>query len=98
MSHRSLNTQNSSIGGDQSSLVYSSVNVYQLQAGTLEKIVECLTNDEGDLDTMHMHILFATYRTYTDISTLVKTIVARYRKILPASLDLTEGARKETLK
>ena len=45
-----------------------------------------------------MHVLFATYRTFTDTSTLVDLIVARYRAVLPASLDLTEDERQNTLK
>jgi len=60
--------------------------------------VECLTNKHGELDTVHMHILFATYRTYTNTHTLIDTILARYRAIAPASLDVTEDVRQKTLK
>lgn len=45
-----------------------------------------------------MHILFATYRTYTDSGTLINTILARYRAVVPASLEMTEGVRQKTLK
>lgn len=78
--------------------MYSTVKIYQLKAGTLEKIVEFLTDRHGDLDTIHMHILFATYRTYTNTRTLIETILARYRTVVPASLDMTEDVRQETLK
>jgi hypothetical protein len=45
-----------------------------------------------------MHILFATYRTYTNIRLLIDTILARYQAVVPASLDMTEDVREKTLK
>jgi hypothetical protein len=45
-----------------------------------------------------MHILFATYRTYTNTRVLIDTIIARYRAVIPASLDMTEDVRQKTLK
>ncbi|CAF3953770.1 unnamed protein product [Adineta steineri] len=83
---------------DQGTLLYSTIKVYQLKAGTLEKIVECLTNDQGELDTTHMYILFSTYRTFTNTRTLIDTLIQRYRTVLPASLDMTEDIRQKTLK
>ncbi|CAF4442444.1 unnamed protein product, partial [Adineta steineri] len=82
---------------DQGTLLYSTIKVYQLKAGTLEKIVECLTNDQGELDTTHMYILFSTYRTFTNTRTLIDTLIQRYRTVLPASLDMTEDIRQKTL-
>ncbi|UJR21204.1 hypothetical protein I4U23_024301 [Adineta vaga] len=79
-------------------LLYSTVKIYQLKAGTLEKIVECLTNKHGDLDTIHMHTVFATYRTYTNTRVLIETILARYQAVVPASLDMIEDVRQKTLK
>ncbi len=79
-------------------LLYSTIKVYQLKAGTLEKIVEHLTNDDGELDTTHMHILFSTYRTFTNTRVLIDTLITRYRTVLPASLDMTEDVRQKTLK
>jgi hypothetical protein len=69
-----------------------------LKAGTLEKIIEYITDDQGELDTCHMHILFSTYRTFTNVRLLIETLVARYRIVLPASLDMTEDVRQNTLK
>ena len=69
-----------------------------MKAGTLEKIVEYLTNDDGELDTTHMYILFSTYRTFTNTRTLIDTLFTRYRAVLPASLDMTEDVRQKTLK
>ncbi|CAF1240781.1 unnamed protein product [Adineta ricciae] len=89
--------QNNSRNTNRGELLYSTVTIYQLKAGTLDKIVECLTNKHGDLETVYMHILFATYRTYTNTRTLIETILARYRTVVPASLDMTEDVRQETL-
>ncbi|UJR28280.1 hypothetical protein I4U23_009528 [Adineta vaga] len=83
---------------DQGTLLYSTIKIYQLKAGTLEKIIEYLANGDGELDTTHMHILFSTYRTFTNTRTLIDTIIARYQSVLPASLDMTEEVRRKTLK
>jgi hypothetical protein len=83
---------------DHGTLLYSTIKVYQLKAGTLDKIVEYLTNDDGELDTTHMHILFSTYRTFTNTRTLIDTLINRYKTVLPASLDMTEDIRQKTLK
>jgi len=93
--HKLVDNQNDNNRGE---LIYSAVKIYQLKAGTIDKIVECLTNKHGELDTVHMHILFATYRTYTNTQTLIDTILARYRAVAPASLDMTEDVRQQTLK
>ncbi|CAF2104643.1 unnamed protein product [Rotaria magnacalcarata] len=90
--------QNELNKNDQSTLLYSTIKIYQLKAGTLEKIVECLTNKYGDLDRTHMLILFATYRTYTNTRILTDTILSRYQAVFPASLDMTEDVRQNTLK
>jgi hypothetical protein len=45
-----------------------------------------------------MHILFSTYRTYTDTQTLIETLINRYQIVLPASLDMTEDVRQKTIK
>jgi hypothetical protein len=60
--------------------------------------VECLTNKHGELDMTHMHVLFATYRTFTNTRILIDTILARYRTIFPASLDMTEDVRQTHLR
>ncbi|CAF1014687.1 unnamed protein product [Didymodactylos carnosus] len=80
------------------SLLYHTVKVVQLKAGTLAKIVEYLTNDRGELDSTHMHTLFATYRSFTDPLTLCEEIIQRYESIVPATLDMTEGIRQKNLK
>lgn len=45
-----------------------------------------------------MHILFATYRTYINTRILIDTILARYRAVSPASLDMIEDVRQKNLK
>lgn len=59
--------------------------------------MEGLTNKHGELDSTHMQILFATYRTYTNTQTLIETILSHYQTIFPASLDMTENVRQTIL-
>lgn len=63
----------------------------------MEKIIECLTDKHGELDSTHMQILFATYRTYTNTQTLIESILTRYQLVFPASLEMTEDIRRITL-
>lgn len=78
--------------------IESTVKIAQLQAGTFEKIVECLTTEQGDLDILHMHILFATYRRFSNTKSLIETIVDRYRQVTPASLEMSENVRQKTIR
>jgi len=95
---KNSNTSDPSTNPESGTLLYSTIKVYQLKAGTLEKIVEYLTNENGDLDTTHMNILFSTYRTFTSPKILVDALISRYRTVLPASLDMTEDVRQKTIK
>jgi hypothetical protein len=45
-----------------------------------------------------MHILFSTYRTFTNTRVLIDTLITRYKDVLPASLDMTEDIRQKSLK
>ena len=61
--------------------------------------LEHLTSEEtGELDSNLVQTFLATYRTFTDTSTVIKTLRQRYEKILPASLEMTEDVRLEHLK
>ncbi|CAF0923918.1 unnamed protein product [Adineta ricciae] len=97
-SHNESKTSGDTHTTDQGTLLYSTIKIYQLKAGTLEKLIEYLTHDDGELDTTHMHILFSTYRTFTNTRELIDTIITRYQTVLPASLDMTEDVRRKTLK
>ena len=84
-------------GGESTSkpgLVYTTVKVKQLKYATLAKFVECLTKEEtGALDLYLTKVFLTTYRSFTDTKTALSTIRARYEKILPASLEMTEDVR-----
>jgi hypothetical protein len=92
--------QNSSNSSSASTgLVYTRVKVKQLKYASLKKFVEHLTSEEtGELDSSLVQTFLATYRTFSDTRTVLDAIRARYEKILPASLDMTEDVRVENIR
>lgn len=47
-----------------SHLEWETVRVRLLKAGTLERLVEALATDEGELESTYVNIFLATYRTF----------------------------------
>lgn len=80
-------------------LVYTRVKVRQLKCASLVKFIEHLTSEEtGELDSSLVQTFLATYRTFSDTKTVLGKLRQRYEQILPASLDMTEDVRVESLK
>jgi hypothetical protein len=92
-SHNNNNNNNST------GLVYTRVVVKQLKYASLKKFIEHLTSEEtGELDSSLVQTFLATYRTFSDTRTVLEAIARRYEEIVPASLDMTEDVRVESLR
>lgn len=48
-----------------------------MKAGTLEKLVESLTSDDGELESTYINIFFATYRTFATPEKVLSLILER---------------------
>jgi len=54
-----------------------------IRAGTLSRLIAAMTTDRsGELDSNHVNILLATYRTFTTPSNLLSEIINRYNAVL----------------
>lgn len=61
-----------------SHLEWETVRVRFLKAGAVTKLVESLTNDDGELETTYINVFFATYRTFTTAKEVLELLLARY--------------------
>lgn len=60
-----------------SHLEWETVRVKFMKAGTLEKLVESLTSDDGELESTYINIFFATYRTFATPEKVLSLILER---------------------
>jgi len=50
-----------------------------IRAGTLPRLIVAMTVDRtGELDSNHVNVLLATYRTFTTPQNLLREIISRY--------------------
>lgn len=61
-----------------SHLEWEKVRVKFIKAGTLERLVESLTSDDGELESTYFNIFFTTYRTFATPEQVLSLILERY--------------------
>lgn len=61
-----------------SHLEWETVRVRFLKAGTLERLVESLASDTGELESTFVNVFLATYRTFSTTSQVLNLIIDRY--------------------
>jgi len=49
-----------------------------LKAGTVQRLVESLANDDGELESTYINIFLATYRAFTTPREVPELLLARY--------------------
>ncbi|KAL6952185.1 Ral guanine nucleotide dissociation stimulator-like 1 [Sarracenia purpurea var. burkii] len=62
---------------DISHLEWETVRVKFIKAATLDKLVECLTGDDYELESTYINVFFATYRTFTTPKKLLALMLER---------------------
>ena len=67
-----------------SHLEWETVRVRFLKAGTLEKLIESLTNDAGELESSFVNVFLATYRTFTTTNKVLHSMLDRYAALAKA--------------
>ena len=60
-----------------------------IKAGTLEKLVESLASDSGELESTYVNVFLATYRTFSTATQVLSLISDRYRELGESSNDDT---------
>lgn len=61
-----------------SHLEWETVRVRFLKAGTLERLVESLASDTGELESTFVNVFLATYRTFSSTRQVLNLIIDRY--------------------
>jgi ral guanine nucleotide dissociation stimulator-like 1 len=59
-------------------LEWETVRVRLIKAGTLDKLVESLASDTGELESTYVNIFLATYRTFSTAPQVLSLIAKRY--------------------
>ncbi|XP_058792977.1 ral guanine nucleotide dissociation stimulator isoform X2 [Phymastichus coffea] len=77
--HRPTRSLSASDSDDEiSHLEWETVRVRFLKAGTVQKLVESLANDDGELESTYINVFLATYRAFTTPREVLELLLARY--------------------
>ncbi|XP_071650262.1 ral guanine nucleotide dissociation stimulator-like 1 isoform X1 [Temnothorax longispinosus] len=77
--HRPTRSLSASDSDDEiSHLEWETVRVRFLKAGTVQRLVESLANDDGELESTYINIFLATYRAFTSPREVLELLLARY--------------------
>ncbi|XP_035213055.1 ral guanine nucleotide dissociation stimulator-like 1 isoform X2 [Stegodyphus dumicola] len=83
-----------------SHLEWETIRVKMIKAGTLEKLVESLTTDSGELESTYMNIFLSTYRSFASPNQVLSILLNRYEQMHGENLGLiaeTKEQHKRTL-
>ncbi|XP_072156546.1 ral guanine nucleotide dissociation stimulator-like 1 isoform X2 [Bemisia tabaci] len=73
-----------------SHLEWETVRVRLIKAGTLEKLVESLATDDGELESTYVNVFLACYRTFSSPKQVLTLVLDRYEQLANNELDLPE--------
>ncbi|XP_066986341.1 ral guanine nucleotide dissociation stimulator-like 1 isoform X3 [Macrobrachium rosenbergii] len=76
--HPSRSITQESDDDEISHLEWETVRVKFLKAGTLEKLIESLASDSGELESTFVNVFLATYRTFSSTRQVLNLILDRY--------------------
>ncbi|KAK9869539.1 hypothetical protein WA026_003295 [Henosepilachna vigintioctopunctata] len=81
---RSLSSSHSDSDDEISHLEWETVRVRFVKAGTLKKLVEALSTDDGELETTYINVFLATYRSFSSPREVLKLLLRRYEELSDA--------------
>lgn len=82
--HRPTRTIASDSDDGISHLEWETVRVRFVKAATLEKLVESLATDDGELESTYINVFLATYRTFASTETVLNLLLERYEQLTGA--------------
>ncbi|XP_024935560.1 ral guanine nucleotide dissociation stimulator isoform X2 [Cephus cinctus] len=96
--HRPTRSLSASDSDDEiSHLEWETVRVRFLKAGTVQRLVESLANDDGELESTYINVFLATYRAFTTPRDVLELLLARYDALDENSVALTGEQHRKTL-
>lgn len=75
-----------------SHLEWETVRVRFVKAGTVERLVEALATDDGELESTYINVFLATYRSFCDPGTVLQLLLGRYEALVDADDPLQPAA------
>lgn len=60
---------------------WETVRVRFVKAGTLKKLVEALSTDDGELETTYINVFLATYRSFSTPKEVLTLLLQRYAEL-----------------
>ncbi|XP_054721638.1 ral guanine nucleotide dissociation stimulator-like 1 [Uloborus diversus] len=78
-----------------SHLEWETVRVKMVKAGTLEKLVESLTTDSGELESTYMNIFLSTYRSFSTPDQVLSLLLKRYEQMHEDNMDLSPETKEQ---
>ncbi|KFM73458.1 hypothetical protein X975_04405, partial [Stegodyphus mimosarum] len=78
-----------------SHLEWETIRVKMIKAGTLEKLVESLTTDSGELESTYMNIFLSTYRSFASPNQVLSILLNRYEQMHGENLGLIAEAKEQ---
>ncbi|XP_050439024.1 ral guanine nucleotide dissociation stimulator-like 1 isoform X2 [Adelges cooleyi] len=75
---------------ERSHLEWETVRVKFIKAGTIEKLVNSLASDDGELESTFVNIFLATYRTFASSHHVLSLLIERYEYLVNNKFNLSE--------
>lgn len=88
--HRPTKSVSSDSEDEISHLEWETVKVRFIKAGTLQRLVESLATDDGELESTYINVFLATYRTFATPKQVLSLLLDRYEQLANNELDLPE--------
>ncbi|CAG4998191.1 unnamed protein product [Parnassius apollo] len=97
--HRPTRSASSESDDEISHLEWETVRVRFVKAGTVERLVEALATDDGELESTYVNVFLATYRSFAECSRVLDLLLRRYEalaseEVLPTASDNSQQHRK----
>ncbi|XP_049815451.1 ral guanine nucleotide dissociation stimulator-like 1 [Schistocerca nitens] len=96
--HRPTRSVSSDSDDEISHLEWETVRVRFVKAGTLEKLVESLATDDGELESTYINVFLTTYRTFASARQVLTLLLDRYEQLANGKLDLPEAVMEQHMK
>ncbi|XP_072936910.1 ral guanine nucleotide dissociation stimulator-like 1 isoform X2 [Epargyreus clarus] len=97
--HRPTRSASSESDDEISHLEWETVRVRFVKAGTVERLVEALATDDGELESTYVNVFLATYRSFAECGRVLDLLLRRYEalaseEVLPTAIDTSQQHRK----
>lgn len=78
-----------------SHLEWETVRIRMIKAGTLQKLIESLTTESGELESTHMNIFLSTYRSFASPNQVLSILLTRYEQMHSENIQLSLETKQQ---